>query len=39
MSLIRKMCNAVVLLEAGQATFYSDIDQGIAAYEATGEAQ
>ena len=39
MGLIRKMCNAVVLLEAGQATFYSDIDQGIAAYESAGEAQ
>ena len=39
MNLIRKMCNAVVLLQAGQATFYSDIEQGIAAYEAEGELQ
>jgi capsular polysaccharide transport system ATP-binding protein len=39
MNLIRKMCNAVVLLQAGQAKFFSDIEQGIAAYEAEGEAQ
>jgi capsular polysaccharide transport system ATP-binding protein len=39
MNLIRKMCDAVVLLEAGQATFYSDMERGIAAYETTGEAQ
>lgn len=39
MNLIRKLCNAVVLLEAGQATFYGDIEQGIAAYESAGETQ
>ena len=39
MDLIRKMCDAVVLLEAGQATFHSDVEQGIAAYEAAGERQ
>lgn len=39
MSLIRKMCNAVVLLEAGQAQFYGDVEQGIAAYEGAGETQ
>jgi capsular polysaccharide transport system ATP-binding protein len=39
MNLIRKMCNAVVVLEAGQATLYRDIEQGIATYEAAGETQ
>lgn len=39
MGLIRKMCDAVVLLEGGKATLYEDKEQGIAAYEAAGEVQ
>lgn len=39
MGLIRKMCDVVVLLEAGQATLYSDIERGISTYEAAGETQ
>jgi capsular polysaccharide transport system ATP-binding protein len=39
MNLIRKMCNAVLYLDAGQATLYRDVDLGIAVYEAAGESQ
>ena len=38
MNLIRKMCTAVVVLDAGKATLYHDVNQGIAVYEAAGEA-
>jgi capsular polysaccharide transport system ATP-binding protein len=39
MNLIRKMCDAVVHLDAGVATLYMDIEQGIAAYERGGAEQ
>jgi capsular polysaccharide transport system ATP-binding protein len=40
MNLIRKMCNAVVHLDGGTGHYYSDVEQGIAAYEsAAGELQ
>jgi capsular polysaccharide transport system ATP-binding protein len=39
MNLIRKMCNAVVHLDGGQARFFHDVEQGIAAYESGGELQ
>jgi capsular polysaccharide transport system ATP-binding protein len=38
MNLIRKMCNLIIHLDAGQATLYHDVEQGIAAYEAMGGA-
>jgi capsular polysaccharide transport system ATP-binding protein len=38
MNLIRKMCNAVLFLDAGRGTLFRDVEQGIAAYEAGGEA-
>lgn len=33
MNLVRKMCDVVVHLDAGRATLYHDIDEGIAAYQ------
>jgi capsular polysaccharide transport system ATP-binding protein len=33
MNLIRKLCNAVVHLDRGAATFYPDLEEGIRAYE------
>jgi capsular polysaccharide transport system ATP-binding protein len=39
MNLIRKMCQAVVHLDAGQAEFFRDVEQGIAAYESLGTLQ
>lgn len=33
MNLIRKMCDMVVHLDAGRATLYSSVDEGIAAYQ------
>jgi capsular polysaccharide transport system ATP-binding protein len=33
MGLIRKMCDAVVYLDAGKATFFPNLEDGIAAYE------
>ena len=36
MKLIRKMCDAVILLEHGHATLYSEVSEGIAAYRKTG---
>jgi capsular polysaccharide transport system ATP-binding protein len=39
MNLIRKMCNAVVHLDGGTGRYYSDVEQGIAAYESAGELQ
>jgi len=36
MNLIRKMCDRVVHLDAGRATLYEDVEQGIAAYESAG---
>jgi capsular polysaccharide transport system ATP-binding protein len=39
MKTIRKMCDAIVLLEHGQATFYNDVREGIAAYQQTGESR
>ena len=38
MNLIRKMCNAVLLLDRGCATLYRDVEKGIAGYEGCGEA-
>jgi ABC-type polysaccharide/polyol phosphate transport system ATPase subunit len=38
MNLIRKMCDVVVHLDAGRATYYSDVEQGIAAYQSAGGA-
>ena len=37
MKLIRTMCDSVVLLEKGRATYYQDVASGIAAYRKTGE--
>ncbi len=37
MKLISKMCDAVILLEHGQANYYNDVNEGIAAYRKTGE--
>ena len=39
MKTIRRMCDAVILLEDGQATYYDDVREGIAAYEQTGESR
>jgi len=39
MNLIRKMCNLVVHLDRGRAAVYTDVDQGIAAYEGAGAEQ
>jgi capsular polysaccharide transport system ATP-binding protein len=36
MNLIRKMCNVVVHLDRGAATLYTDVEQGIAAYQGAG---
>jgi capsular polysaccharide transport system ATP-binding protein len=38
MNLIRKMCDFVVHLDAGKATLFPDVEQGIAAYQAAGGA-
>jgi capsular polysaccharide transport system ATP-binding protein len=37
MKLIRTMCDSVVLLEDGRATYYEDAGEGIAAYRKTGD--
>ena len=37
MKLIRNMCDSVVLLEKGRATYYDDASKGIAAYQKTGD--
>ena len=37
MKTISNMCDAAVFLENGQATYYDDVREGIAAYEQTGE--
>jgi capsular polysaccharide transport system ATP-binding protein len=37
MKLIRTMCDSVVLLENGSATYYEDASEGIAAYRKTGD--
>jgi capsular polysaccharide transport system ATP-binding protein len=37
MKLIRSMCDSVVLLDKGRATYYDDASKGIAAYRKTGE--
>lgn len=39
MGLIRRMCDVVVHLDRGQATLYTDVNQGIAAYEKAGGMQ
>jgi capsular polysaccharide transport system ATP-binding protein len=38
MNLVRKMCDAVVHLDAGRALLYRDVEEGIAAYQAAGTA-
>jgi capsular polysaccharide transport system ATP-binding protein len=39
MNLIRKMCTAVVHLDAGRAQYFEDVEQGISAYESAGGLQ
>jgi capsular polysaccharide transport system ATP-binding protein len=36
MNLIRKMCDLIVHLDRGRATLYTDLEQGIAAYQGAG---
>ena len=37
MKLIRNMCDAVVLIDKGRATYFNDVSEGVAAYRKTGE--
>jgi len=37
MKLIRNLCDAVVLIDKGRATYFNDVSEGVAAYRKTGE--
>lgn len=37
MKLIRNLCDAVILIDKGRATYFNDVSEGVAAYRKTGE--